>query len=100
MKQGFHYIWSKIRNKYAIAIVVFAVWILFFDEHNLVSHTQNKIKLQQLEEQKDFYREKIKNDKRKLQELQTSNENLEKFAREQFQMKKENEDVFLIIEEE
>ena len=100
MKQGFQFIWSKLRNKYFVAVLFFIVWMLFFDEHSLVFHMQNKIKLHQLEEQKDYYREKIQVDKRKLKELQTSDQNLEKFAREQFLMKKENEDVFVIIEEE
>jgi cell division protein FtsB len=72
---------------------------MFFDEHSLLQHYQNREKLRQLEEQEEFYREKIEADKRKLHELQTNDENLEKFAREQFQMKKENEDIFVIIEE-
>ena len=81
-----------------LAFLLFLVWILFFDEHSFVQHYQNKQKLEQLEEQTKYYKAKIEADKQKLHELQTNDENLEKFAREQFQMKKENEDVFIIIE--
>ncbi|HBL74057.1 MAG: hypothetical protein A2W90_12680 [Bacteroidetes bacterium GWF2_42_66] len=99
MKNILHIVWSKIRNKYFLVFISFFVWIMFFDEHNLLQHYQNRDKLRQLEEQEEFYREKIEADQRKFYELQTNDENLEKFAREQFQMKKENEDVFIIIEE-
>jgi len=99
MKSIMHFIWSKIRSKYFIVFVLFLAWIVFFDEHGLIQHYENKQKLEQLQEQKEFYKNKIEADKQKLHELQTDDENLEKFAREQFQMKKENEDVFLIVEE-
>ncbi len=99
MKHILRSIWSKLRNKYFIAFLAFFVWVLFFDEHSLIQHYQNRDKLRQLEEQEEFYRKKIAADQQKLYELQTNDENLEKFAREQFQMKKENEDVFVIIEE-
>ena len=92
------FIWSKIRNKYALAFLVFLIWLLFFDEHNLFQQYRNSRKLNQLEKQEDYYRQKIEADIRKLEELQTSEENLEKFAREQFLMKRENEDVFVIEE--
>lgn len=98
MKKVLHYIWLKFRSKYVIAFLVFLVWILFFDEHSLIQHYRNRQKLEQLLEQKEFFKTKIEADKRKLYELQTNDENLEKFAREQFQMKKENEDVFIIEE--
>jgi cell division protein FtsB len=82
-----------------IAFAVFVVWVMFFDENNLKKHRQNLSDLTQLEAQVDFYKHKIEADKRKLYELQTNDENLEKFAREQFLMKKANEDIFLIVEE-
>jgi cell division protein FtsB len=86
-------------NKYLIALGGFVVWIMFFDANNLVQHRQNLAELRQLEAQVDFYKHKIQADKQKLYELQTNDENLEKFAREQFLMKKADEDVYLIVEE-
>ena len=51
-------------------------------------------------EQRDYLRQKVKADKLKIEELKTDNKNLEKFAREEFLMKKENEDIFVIKEGE
>jgi len=86
-------------SKYLIALAVFVVWIMFFDENNLRQHHRNLQELALLEEQVDFYKHKIEADKRKLYELQTNDQNLEKFAREQFLMKKADEDIYVIVEE-
>jgi len=86
-------------NKYLIVTIGFVVWILFFDENNVMHHRKNLAELKQLQEQVEFYKHKIEADKRKLYELQTNDENLEKFAREQFLMKKADEDIFVIVEE-
>lgn len=51
-----------------------------------------------MEEEKEYYQSKINDDKRKIKELRTNNENLEKFAREQYLMKKPNEEIFIIDE--
>ena len=98
-------IWRKIllgiKNVRAEIIViglVFVIWMVFFDEHNLIQQRQNKYKLEQLIEQEQIMRDKLKADQQRMMELQTSQENLEKFAREQFHMKKENEDVFVVVE--
>jgi cell division protein FtsB len=52
--------------------------------------------MHQLEKDKMFYEEKIKSDQAKLEELESNPANLEKFAREQYLMKKANEDIFII----
>lgn len=90
---------KKIANKYLITTVIFIAWIVFFDDNNLIQHNENLKELELLEEQVDFYKQKIAADKRKLHELQTNDENLEKFAREEFYMKKADEDIYIIIEE-
>jgi len=90
---------KSIINKYLIALTAFVVWIMFFDGNNLRQHQQNLRELALLQEQVDFYKHKIDADKRKLIELQTNDENLEKFAREQFFMKKANEEIYVIVEE-
>lgn len=87
-------------SKYLIALVAFVVWIIFFDDNNIRQHQKNLKELALLEEQVAFYKHKIEADKRKLFELQTNDENLEKFAREQFFMKKANEEIYVIVEEE
>ncbi len=85
-------------NKYVLTIFLFLVWIVFFDENNLLTQHRNKQRLKTLKEQRDFYREKIESDNRKMEELRSGPENLEKYAREQFLMTKPGEDLFLVVE--
>jgi len=89
---------SILLNKYLIVFVVFAVFVTFFDEHNLINRWKTGQKIGQLEKELKFYQNEIKSTKQKKNELQSSKENLEKFAREQYLMKKENEDIFIIKE--
>ncbi|MDD4189914.1 MAG: septum formation initiator family protein [Mangrovibacterium sp.] len=91
---------KKVSREMLLAGVFFVLWVSFFDEYNLISHFRDQQKLEQLIKQKEFLQDKIQSDQRKIRELQTSHKNLEKFAREQFLMKKKNEDVFLVVEEE
>ena len=89
---------ALLRNKYALAIMLFLLWIVFFDENNLVAHHRNKLRLKTLKEQRVFYREKIEADRKKLEELRSGTKNLEKYAREQFYMTKPDEDLFMVVE--
>lgn len=88
-----------LRNKYAIAILLFVFWISFFDQNNLVQHQRNKKRLKALKEQREFYREKIEADNLKMEELRSGVDNLEKYAREQYNMTRSDEDLFLVVEE-
>jgi len=93
--------WIKLlSNKYFIASVLFLTWIVFFDENSVITHQENKKRLQELTQQKDYYKEKIISDDQKLEDLKAGKEELEKFAREQYYMSKPDEDVFIVVEEE
>lgn len=89
-----------LRNKYILALAVFFIWVLLFDNNNLIDRFHYMKTMKQLENDMEYYRNRIEEDKRKLNELKTNDENLEKFAREQYHMKKEDEDIFIIISEE
>lgn len=78
--------------------MIFLVWMMFFDENNLLSHRRNKKRLAALRAQQEYYREKIEEDNRKIEELGSGQNNLEKFAREQFYMSKQDEDVYIVVE--
>ena len=97
-------IWKKIlpviKNKFVLTILIFIIWLLFFDQNNLIDRAKELRHLRQLENDKKYYMERIDNDYKRLEQLKTNNKNLEKFAREQYLMKKENEDIFVIIEED
>lgn len=89
-----------LRNKYLIAFSVFVIWILLFDNNNLIKRYNDLKDLRQLQKDKDYYTTRIEEDRRKLNELRTDSKNLEKFAREQYYMKKDNEDLFIIVDKE
>ncbi len=87
-------------NKFVIATVIFLFIIFFLDSNNLLDRFALMSERQELKDQiKNYDREIIENN-RKLKELQTNTENLEKFAREEYYMKNKNEDVYLIEEQE
>jgi cell division protein DivIC len=93
-------VWKKLlpylKNKFILTLVVFFVWILFFDQNNLVDRHISLRRIRQLERDKHYFKESIKQDSTRMKELRTDNDNLEKFAREQYLMKRDNEDIYII----
>ena len=87
---------NYLKNKYLIAIVLFIVWITFFDNFNLIKQSKIKKNIKQLEENKKFYIQEIIKDSAEYYDLLNDAEKREKFAREKFLMKKEDEDVYII----
>lgn len=91
--------WSKIpswlKNKYAITIAIFIVWLSFFDQNNFLVQYDFKKELRNLNQDKAFYLEEIKKTRAELNELTTNPVTLEKFAREKYLMKKDNEEIFV-----
>ena len=88
-----------IRNRYIVTTTVLLVWILVFDKNNLLSQIDLAHKLHQLKEDKKYYIEHIKQDETEVREL-TNKDNpeiLEKFAREKYLMKRDSEDIFIIV---
>ncbi len=91
---------KMVTNKYFIASVIFLTWIIFFDEYSIVSHQKSKRQLHELIQQKEYYQNRIASDKQKMEDLNAGKEELEKFAREQYQMSKPDEDVFIVVEKD
>lgn len=85
------------RNKYFLTIIIFLVWLLLLDSNNLISRYRDMRELHKLKTDREYYIKKIEADRQKLHELKTDNHNLEKFAREQYRMKKPDEDIFIIL---
>ena len=86
-----------LRNRYILTIIIFFVWLLLLDSNNLISRYKEIRNLRKLKSEKEYYVQRIEEDKRKLHELITDNQNLEKFAREQYRMKKPEEDLYIIL---
>ncbi len=86
-----------IKNKYFLTGVGILVWVLFFDKNDIFTQREMSQKLNKLKKEKEYYISEITNNKRELNELQTNMNSLEKFAREKYLMKKDNEDVYVFV---
>lgn len=93
-----HGISSLLRNKYLVALCIFAAIILFFDKNDLFTQLARTRQLHQLEESKQYYTGQIATEQKELEKLRTNPSTLEKYAREKYLMKRENEDLFLVPE--
>src|ERR1051325_4310368 len=88
---------SWLKNKYVLSIIVFFVWMMFFDRNDFISQFSYRQDLKKLETDKEYYQKEIEQNKKDYQELMSDPKHLEKFARERYMMKKDNEDIFLIV---
>lgn len=88
------------KNFYLIAGTVFLIWMLFIDGNDLISQWRLSSKYNDLLKEKEYYQEKIKEVELDREGLMSDDELLEKFARERYFMKKESEDLFVIVEKE
>jgi cell division protein FtsB len=86
-----------LRNKYLLTIIIFVIWVVLLDSNNLISQHKEMKNLKKLRAEREYYVQRIEEDKRKLHELKTDDQNLEKFAREQYRMKKPDEDLYIIL---
>ncbi len=87
------------RNFYFVSLAIFFAWMLLLDSNNIVARYQLGSKLDALEDEKEYYEEKIREVKQDRSELFGDKESVEKFAREKYLMKKPSEDIYVIIEE-
>lgn len=88
-----------LRNKFVLTGLIFIVWMLFFDQNNLIDRFSLASRIKDLNKQKEHYEKQIQENGMKMEELRSNHENLEKFAREEYLMKKDDEELFIIIED-
>jgi cell division protein FtsB len=94
------YIPPFIYNKYFLATSLFVVWMLFFDRNDFFTQLERKSELQEIEESKEYFAEKIAEGKKFSMDMRFNADAVEKFVREKYLMKRENEDLFLIQQPE
>ncbi len=88
--------WFKIlTNRYIFVLLVFVVWMLFFDTNSWLTHQKLNEEVSEIKSNINYYKSEIDKDKKTLKTLRDSVE-IEKFARETYFMKRENEDVYII----
>ena len=84
-----------IKSTYGIIIILFIIWMVFFDSNSFIIHNELNNDINELDDQKSYYEKEIAKDNIELQLIQ-SDSGLEKYAREKLFMKKDNEEIFLI----
>jgi len=82
-------------NIYVLVLTVFVIWMIFFDTNSLLIHLELRKEIRKLEKQQEFLREEIAKDKKIIEKLSDPKE-LEKFAREEYYLKRKNEEIYLI----
>ena len=87
-----------LRNKFFLVFAAFTVWMLFFDERDLFTMRHHRQELKALQQSKKYYTDQINKEKSELESLKNNPATLEKYAREKYYMKRDNEDLFLIPE--
>ncbi len=89
-----------IKNKYLIAVEVFVLVVLFTPRNSFLYYLKVNKQLKELEDRKQFLEDEIHSDSIRFSELEKSMEAAEKFGREKYMMKRENEDIYVIKEKD
>ena len=87
-----------LKNKYFIALAVFAIVMLFLDKNDIFTQLGRRKELRGLQQSKLQYTTQIATEEKELQALKTNPAILEKYAREKYMMKRDNEELFIIPE--
>ena len=88
-------IFKIISNRYFIILLIYIIWMIFGDVNSILIHRKINKEINQLENDIEYYKKEIELDKKIIKDLEDP-EKLEKFARENYKMKKENEDIYII----
>ncbi|SFN73629.1 Cell division protein FtsB [Bizionia echini] len=93
-KLNYKYV-KPFKNIFFLIVLVFAVWMLFFDANSYLIHHELNTEIEELETEKEYYNREIEKDKKAIKEL-SNDLGVEKLAREKYYMKKANEEIFII----
>ena len=87
---------TLVRNPDVVSVLIFLLWMTFIDDDNLITSHRYSQKIEELSEEKESLLNGIEQDRREMKELKSNSETLEKFAREKYFMKKDDEVIFII----
>ena len=87
---------SFLRNKYLVATAAFVIWMLFFDHNDVFTQLERRGDLNELKQSKAYYEKQIAENKKFSNDLQFNAQAIERYARERYLMKRDNEDLFII----
>ncbi len=86
---------KPFKNVFILILILFMVWMLFFDANSWLIHHELNTDIEALENEKEYYKREIEKDNKAIKKLSTE-EGLEKFAREEYYMKRDNEEIYII----
>ena len=90
-----HFLFAVVSNRYTLALAAFIVWIVFFDENNMFVQRERTQDLVQLNKKIEYYKGQVTQARQELKDLDNDPALLEKYAREKYFMKRDNEEVFI-----
>ena len=90
---------KSIGNRYVFVLLFFSFWMLFLDNYSYLEHRLLNKEIEELEDNKNYYKEEIRKDNENIKKLKNPAQ-IEKYAREKYYMKRENEDIYIIEFEE
>lgn len=88
-------IFKIVSNKYFLILLLFLIWMIFFDENSYLNQRELNKEIEELDNSIKYYEKEIEADEKLISNLKNP-DSLEKFAREEYKMKKADEDIFLI----
>lgn len=97
-RKGLKRLPAWLRNKYLVALGIFAAIMLFFDKNDVFTQSARNRQLKDLQESKQYYTDRIATERKELEQLKSNPGTLEKYAREKYLMKRDNEDLFIVPE--
>ncbi|HYM93257.1 MAG TPA: septum formation initiator family protein [Chitinophagaceae bacterium] len=89
---------SWLKNKYFICFIAFTAILVFFDKNDLFTQLARHRELKNLQQSRQYFTTQIASERRQLEELKTNPAAIEKYAREKYLMKRDDEDLFVIPE--
>ncbi len=89
---------SWLKNKYFISLAAFAAILFFLDKNDLFTQFERRQELKKLQQSREYYTTQITSERKELEALKTNPATLEKYAREKYLMKRDNEELFIISE--
>ena len=82
-------------NRYILVIILFGIWMMFFDNYSYLEHRVLDKEINEIEDNINYYKSEIKKDSTSIKHLK-NDDRVEKYAREKYYMKRENEDIYII----
>lgn len=94
-RKRYHRYLKPFKNVFLLILIVFTVWMLFFDTHSWFLHHELNKEIEKLENEKEYYSNEINKDKKEIKKL-SNDKGIETYGREHYKMKKANEDIYLV----